>query len=295
MRKSKGCRYSYTILLGISFMIAAVFLGYSRWDSISAMVIDRIYPEPEENSAGITGTEESADIEKTETAVITESPESSVPKEESTLEEECSTETTITPVIYHADVSYFDDALFIGDSRTVGLYEYGGLGNAEVFAHSGMNIYKIFKEEFALRSGEKVTLEEALQKRSFGKIYIMLGINELGYSFEQTVERFEEAVAQLQKLQPDAIIFIQANLHISKEKSEESDIFTNENINKYNDAIHQLADGEKIIYLDANPLYDDEDGALSTEFSSDHAHILGKYYVDWVDYILQNAVRTEEK
>ncbi len=199
--------------------------------------------------------------------------------------------TIVKPEFYHADVSYFDDALFIGDSRTVGLYEYGGLGKAEVFAHSGMSIYKIFNEEFELQSGEKMTLETALSTKQFGKVYIMLGINELGYDFDQTVERFSKAIELIQKLQPQALVFVQANLHITNEKSEDSDLFNNTNIDNFNRAVGELADGEKIFYLDVNPLYDDDTGALSEEFTTDHAHILGKYYVDWVDFILQNAVR----
>ena len=39
------------------------------------------------------------------------------------------------------DASYFDDALFIGDSRTVGLKEYGTLNNATFFANTGLSIY----------------------------------------------------------------------------------------------------------------------------------------------------------
>lgn len=214
--------------------------------------------------------------------VVTEEEQSAIIEE--TKEEEA-------PVIFYADIGYFDDALFIGDSRTVGLYEYGGLGNAEVFADTGMNIYKVFEQEFELRNGEKVTLEKALQTMKFGKVYIMLGINELGYDFEQTVARFSETIDTILKYQPEAVIFIQANLHITKEKSEESEYFTNSNIDKYNSAISELADDSHIFYLDANPLYDDEEGCLSTEFTTDHAHILGKYYVDWVDFILQNAVR----
>ena len=202
--------------------------------------------------------------------------------------------TTAKPEFYHADVSYFDDALFIGDSRTVGLYEYGGLGKAEVFAHSGMSIYKIFNEEFELQSGEKMTLETALKTKQFGKVYIMLGINELGYDFDQTVDRFSQAVDLIQELQPEALIFVQANLHITNEKSEDSDLFNNTNIDNFNRAVGELADGEKIFYLDVNPLYDDDTGALSEEFTTDHAHILGKYYVDWVDFILQNAVKMPE-
>ena len=195
--------------------------------------------------------------------------------------------------IYQADSSYFDDALFIGDSRTVGLYEYGGLGNAEVCADSGMNIYKVFQEEFTLSSGEVLSLEEILMQKQFGKVYIMLGINELGYDFDQTVKKFAESIEKIQECQPDALVFIMANLHITKEKSEESEYFTNENIDRFNAAVGAMADGERIFYLDVNSLYDDEEGGLSTEYTTDHAHILGKYYTDWVDFILQNAVRVE--
>jgi len=121
----------------------------------------------------------------------------------------------------------------------------------------------------------------------------MLGINELGYDFEQTVERFSEAVDTILTAQPKAYIFIQANLHITKEKSEKSEYFTNSNIDRYNEAISKLADNEQIFYLDVNPLYDDEQGCLSKEFTADHAHIKGKHYTEWVEFILQNAVRRE--
>ena len=56
---------------------------------------------------------------------------------------EAPTEPDLIP-LPNAQRSYFDDALFIGDSRTVGLYEYGDLSHALVIADSGMNIYKLF-------------------------------------------------------------------------------------------------------------------------------------------------------
>lgn len=299
MQKSRLREYSYTILLGISFCVMGLlwqfgglkeqkpgeishFLQDATDDFFSWILLER---SVEVVSAEVSGEEALGEMSMAE--------ESLEIVEEIPVLEEVPAEPLVEdmPEFYTADVSYFDDALFIGDSRTVGLYEYGGLGNAEVFAHSGMSIYKIFNEEFELRSGEKVTLETALKTKQFGKVYIMLGINELGYDFDQTVERFGEAVALIQQLQPEAIVFIQANLHITKDKSEESELFNNVNIDNFNQAVEKLADGEKIFYLDVNPLYDDEDGALAEAFTTDHAHILGKYYVDWVDFILQNAVK----
>lgn len=333
MQKSKLREYSYTILLGVSFCVLALFwqfggLKNQRPGEISHFLQDAtddffswilLEQSVEAVSAEVSGLDEGADevpgpgevrFEIVEEDLTENSAEESagsmkesgalsgngeVAGMETGADAENGVDAETAPEFYHADLSYFDDALFIGDSRTVGLYEYGGLGNAEVFAHSGMSIYKVFNEEFELQSGEKVTLETALQKKKFGKIYIMLGINELGYDFDQTVERFNEAIALIRELQPEALIFIQANLHITNAKSEDSELFNNTNIDLFNQAVGKLADGKNIFYLDVNPLYDDEEGGLSEEFTTDHAHILGKYYVDWVDFILQNAVKVESE
>ena len=314
MQKSRLKEYSYTIFLSISFCVMGVlwqfgglkeqkpgeishFLQDATDDFFSFLLLEK---SVEAVSAEVSGLEESMDgilgpgevrFETAEVAADFSDADDSVAATVSSNVLDTKASEQPVPEFYHADISYFDDALFIGDSRTVGLYEYGGLGEAEVFAHSGMSIYKIFKEEFELRSGEMTTLEEALMTKKFGKVYIMLGINELGYDFDQTVERFSETVDFIRQLQPEALVFIQANLHITNKKSEDSDLFNNTNINNFNQAVGELADGETIFYMDVNPLYDDETGALSEEFTTDHAHILGKYYVDWVDFILQNAVK----
>lgn len=320
MQKNNVRDYSFSILLSISFLIAGVIWVLGALQTREAQDMSSTFTEKTENiGQGLRNEiQELADMlflgqfvdvavneEEIEVidipenlGIIEENTDAEVESMsvEAAQEEISSVEETIEeniPLVYKADIGYLDDALFIGDSRTVGLYEYGGLGNAEVFADTGMSIYKVFDEEFVLRDEKVVTLEEALSTKEFGKIYIMLGINELGYDFEQTVERFSNAIDTILTYQPQAYIFIQANLHITKEKSEESEYFTNSNIDKYNEAISKLADNKKIFYLDVNPLYDDEEGCLSKEFTADHAHIKGKHYTEWVDFILQNAVRRE--
>ncbi len=193
------------------------------------------------------------------------------------------------PAMYTADASYFDDALFIGDSRTVGLREYGGLGNAEIAADTGMDVYQLFEKEFKLVSGEKKLLETLLSERQFGKIYLMLGINELGYNFDSTVAKFSEVTARIQELQPGAYVFIQANLRVSKEKSEDGSIYTNESIDRFNQAVGALADNRTRFYLDANEIFDDGEGNLGADYTADSTHLLGKYYPSWVEWILAHA------
>ena len=64
------------------------------------------------------------------------------PEEEETIKDKEKEEETVTteetplqpqeelPLFTAVEESYFDDALFIGDSRMVGVYEYAGLENA---------------------------------------------------------------------------------------------------------------------------------------------------------------------
>ena len=75
------------------------------------------------------------------------------------------------------DASYFDDALFIGDSHTDGFKDYAGLNNADYLCHNGLTVWSaVEKAEFP----GKQTLAQALSGKHYGKIYLMLGINELG-------------------------------------------------------------------------------------------------------------------
>jgi len=278
-------KYSYTILLTLSFLLAAAAwkLGY-----VTMQENEIIFEVPGLAEFGIGQQGQESGI-----AGVYPKPLLWKPPEMAEEEQKEEPPKPVSPVMYTADAAWFDDALFIGDSRTVGLHEYGNLGNAEVVADSGMSVYKLFGKEFTLSTGEKGTLEELLAGHRFGKIYLMLGINELGYDFDRTVSRYQDAVERIQKLQPDALIFLQANLHIAKAKSEESPIYNNENIDRFNAAVEALTDEKVRFYLDVNELFDDEEGNLSDEYTVDQAHVLGKYYSDWVNWILKHAIKFE--
>ena len=193
-----------------------------------------------------------------------------------------------------ADEGYFDDALFLGDSRTVGLREYGGITGATFCASTGLSIYKLLGAQIAPIEGstEKQTVEELLMKRQFSKIYLMIGINELGTGTVETfMNRYQEVVARLQELQPDAIIYVQAIMRVSTARSSQGDSINNEGINVRNEEIAKLADGEKIFYLDVNPLLCDEEGGLLSEYTADGVHLRAKYVTIWTDFLYEHTIR----
>lgn len=180
----------------------------------------------------------------------------------------------------------FEGVLFIGDSRTVGLYEYGRMGEADVFADSGMSVFNLWDRKISLGQKEKKHLEQLLAGKQYQIIHFMLGINELGYSMEQIVEKYREAVKKVQKMQPDAKVVLGANLHVTLEKSEQSTIYNNGRIDALNYEIQKIGKEQECYFINVNELFDDEQGNLSAEYSADGSHILGKYYADWVQWLI---------
>lgn len=102
------------------------------------------------------------------------------------------TETSTTENITtqpNSDIS-MDDALFIGDSRTVGLMEYAGIDGADYFWHGGNEYGNIHKKPVSSSQCRQGDLTELLNSKKYGKIYILLGINEVGYKFSNTIEKY---------------------------------------------------------------------------------------------------------
>lgn len=193
-----------------------------------------------------------------------------------------------------ADENYFNDAVFIGDSRTVGLYEYGGITGATFCASTGLTVYKLFEAKIVPVEGskEKQTVEELLSERQFAKIYLMIGINEMGVGTVETfMDQYKTVVAHLQELQPDAIIYVQAIMRVSAERSAQGDYINNEGIDVRNEEIAKLADGERIFYLDVNPLFCDEEGGIIQEYTTDGVHLRAKYITIWTDFLFEHTIR----
>lgn len=191
---------------------------------------------------------------------------------------------------------YFDDALLIGDSRATGIQLYSGWDNLTYYAEGGMTVYSMFDCKVTNPDGRTLTMEEALQERSFGKIYLEIGINEMGTgTVDSFMEAYESAVEHLRELQPDAIIYVCAIMYVKQSKSESDPIFNNPNIQARNDRIARLADGEHIFYLDINEVMADETGNLNPDYTWDEVHLLGKYNTLWLEYFCTHGIVKAEK
>uniref|UniRef100_UPI003FEEDD12 GDSL-type esterase/lipase family protein n=1 Tax=Roseburia sp. TaxID=2049040 RepID=UPI003FEEDD12 len=256
------------------------------------------------------GSEMVAETEETQaTEEITEAEETGATEEAGATEESGATERVDESVddtesvgetekpemksFVDVDESYFEDAVFIGDSRTVGLQDYSGL-NATFYATVGLNVYDMWDEDFCNLNGSKVSLEQALSVKQYKKVYFQIGINEMGRGTIDTfMEAYQKSVEKFMELQPDAIIYVQAIMKVTKSKSDNDPIFNNEGITARNERIAELADGQKIFYIDENEVVCDESGGLNPELTFDNLHLYGSQYGIWVDFLKTKGIKMD--
>ena len=194
-----------------------------------------------------------------------------------------------TPTFTTAPEGYFDDALIIGDSRTEGMRLCADIPGATYFCSVGMGVSGAFYEAVNVPGIGTSTLDNLLAAKQFGKVYIMLGINDIGGDIDTLAERFGSLIEKVQTALPDAIIIVEANLRVTAGYNTFG--VNNERIDKYNELISHYADNEKVFYLDVNPLFDDGTGkALNPSLSPDGLHVPGAQYVEWANWIMDHAV-----
>ena len=200
------------------------------------------------------------------------------------------------PEVYEfteVDDDYYSDALFIGDSRTVGLSEYCEEldTRATFYSKVSLTIFDVMKKEFIKTDDGKIGVEQALSENQFGKIYIMLGLNEIGTGdTEYFTDAYREVLDKIRELQPDAIIYIQGIMHVTARKSDKDKYFNNARINERNEGLKALADQKDVFFIDMNEAVDDENGNLDSSLSFDDVHLKASSYERWHEFLLHNAI-----
>ena len=189
------------------------------------------------------------------------------------------------------DRSYFSDALFIGDSRSEGFKLYSEIDNATYFVYKGLSVETVnTKAVITAPDGTQQTVMNALKQKQFGKVYIMLGINELGWTNTNAfIQKYGALVDAVKKYNPNAIVYVQSILPVSDKKNGDP-IYNNENINKFNGLIQDMVNQKQVYYVNSAESVM-KDGLLIHEASTDGVHLNKKYCMVWRDYLMTHTVR----
>lgn len=263
---------------------------------------------------GCGASEETEEITLTDTGTAEDSttePESESPSEAEPSESEETAQafsSDTSPVTYEytqADDSYFDDAVFIGDSISYGFELYVAekrangetvLGEAKFLTSGslsyGNSLWDVSDESVhPTYNGEKMKLEDAIAQIKPGKIFILLGTNDVAlYGVEQTVANADTEISRMLEASPEAEIFIMSTT--PKYSPAESDVdgaLNNADIDALNVAMRQFADEKGYNFMNIAPLFKDETGGLAADYCSDKEgmgiHFTSAAYDIWLNFL----------
>ncbi len=194
--------------------------------------------------------------------------------------------------------SWFDDAVFVGDSISVRLQLYSTardlLGKAKFLCATSLspeNVLSPVTEDSIHPSvgGQKVSVPDGLKMSNAKKIYIMLGINSLRAGVDVTVNQLKNFIDYSNKILPQAKIFVQSVTPMTKDSNINADNLNNDIINEYNRKVNKMCDENGWYFINIAKAVCDEQGYLKDEYCSDNPdmgiHFNSKAAQVWVDYL----------
>ncbi len=182
------------------------------------------------------------------------------------------------PKSQKVDKSYFNDTLFVGDSITnmFSMFNdaYGLFDDAKFLCSIGLSygnsLWSMENENnvFPTYRGDKILIEDAVAEMNVKKVYILLGMNDIGvYGIDRSIENMKELVSRILAKSPDVKIYIQSVTPIIRGK--ERDDLNNAFIAEFNDKLCKACEENKLYFIDICQAMSDSEGFLLDDYCSD--------------------------
>ena len=195
------------------------------------------------------------------------------------------TETIDESIVSEPEIiTDFSKTAFIGDSRTQGLMLYSGVADATYYTEMGLTVLDVVEKPII---DESKTIIQALKDNNFERIYIMLGINELGWAYSQSFEdAYNRMLDEIEKNCPQTEIILQTIMPVNVELMKNpKDYLNNERIMEFNDIIKRISNTRQIKCLDIHGIMCDENGNLYKEASTDGIHLNLEFCHRWMKFL----------
>lgn len=189
------------------------------------------------------------------------------------------------------DDGWFKDAVFIGDSRMAGIMKAAKFEYCANLSHEGLTVADVFTKANIELNGGYYTVADALsQLGSFGKCYIMMGLNELGwYDLSQFTDYYADLVELVKETHPEAQIYVIGIMPVGKAATESADYLNNERVQMFNEEILKMTQEEQVYYIDGFAALQ-VDGGLPDAASPDGIHMEPGYCKMLTDYLKSHTV-----
>ncbi len=198
--------------------------------------------------------------------------------------------------------SYFNDAVFVGDSVSMSLQLYSAskksLGKASFVCAASLSPYNAHWEvssgsKHPVFKGKKQKVEDAVAASGARKVYIMLGINSLGMGVDRCVSDLTKLIDKILAKSPKATIILQSVTPMTKDSPIKKSTLNNDIIRQYNAKLLELANDNGWYYVNVSEAFKDSEGNLKKSYCSDPSamgiHFTFEADKVWVDYLITHA------
>lgn len=183
------------------------------------------------------------------------------------------------------DDSWFENTLFIGDSRMQGLSLYARSGNAHYFCKQSLNFSSVFKQSLSDKGNfSDMTLEQLLCENQYDKIIVNFGLNEAGYSESWFRQNFDVFMTKIRSWQPNAKIILNGIMPVTKgyiAASKYGSCWEPEKLRQLSQIMASYANGTDVFYIDCTACFADSDGYLFESLTGDGCHPTATHYKTW--------------
>ena len=201
------------------------------------------------------------------------------------------------------EASWFDDAVFVGDSVTLKLNYFceanpEALGKAQFFCAGSLGyasaLWELDREDAVhpYYKGENHLVEDCVQLTGAIKVFVMLGMNDIGLNgVDGAMESARQLIGNLRAKSDGAQLYIQSVTPIME--GHEYDDLNNELIRSFNEKLLSFCEKENYRYMDIYSLMADKDGFLRADYCGDE-EAQGIHFTDmacsiWANYLKENV------
>lgn len=180
--------------------------------------------------------------------------------------------------------------LYIGDSRTLGLAQYGYVPSRQVLAEEGLDHKTARTKAFLQIEGasEAQTISQAVSKLKGKVLLVSFGINGISYlSEDEFFEEYRGLIDDLHAASPESTIIIQSIYPVTAKYAVDHPDSSNDKIARYNKKLTELCIDCGCYYLNtADKLRTPGDDSLDAKYAEpDGLHINTAAYEDILLYI----------
>lgn len=201
------------------------------------------------------------------------------------------------------DMSYFDNATFVGDSLADGFRAYSLIENT-VVGHSQFVTNRSLTPNSFLRGVISFTNKyrptengmEAIASTNPSKIYVLLGANAMvAQSDEDLFAGYEEFYTKLRETNPYAIIYVCSITPTTEKTSTERPQLSLERIFNVNARLAKMCNEKGMQYINLHEVLAEGAGYLAEDLAQeDGLHIKPAGYVKIIDYLISHTVHNAD-